>query len=105
MVIDKSCLIRRRQSRADAAKRREDQLSEEITGWAVNALFPIADIPNLYTTFPWRKIWKTRGLICGTFFVINLLPIWSFELAGELLWPSDTADNARLRGKRRPRSR
>jgi hypothetical protein len=89
MVIEKSCLIRRRQSRADAAKRREDQVSEEITGWAVNALFPLADVPNRYSEFPWRRIRKTRGLIWGTLFVVKVLAIWPFELTREILWSRD----------------
>jgi hypothetical protein len=92
MVIDKSCLIRRRQSRTDAAKRREAQLSEKITGWVVSALFPLADVPNRYPALPWRRIRKTRGLTCGALFVISFLTIWSFELTWELLWSSDAAD-------------
>ena len=85
MVIKKSFPLRRRQSRADAVRRREDRLSEEITGWAVNALFPIPDVPDMYARFPWRRIRKTRGLICGTLFVLKLLVIWPFELTWELM--------------------
>jgi hypothetical protein len=90
MVIEKSC--RRRQSRADAAERREARLTEEITGWAVNALFPIADVPNLYARLPWRRIRKTRGLLWGTLFLVKVLATWPFELTWELLWSSDAAD-------------
>jgi uncharacterized protein with HEPN domain len=92
MIAEKPCLVRRRRARADTAKRRKAQLSEEITGWAVNALFPIGDLPNRYARLPWRRIRKTRGLICGALFVVNLLTIWSFELTRELLWSSDAAN-------------
>jgi uncharacterized protein with HEPN domain len=83
-------LRRRQQSRADAVKRRDARLSGEITGWAVNALFPIPHVPNIYARLPWRRIRKTRGVICGKLFVVNLLVIWFFELAWELAWPGDT---------------
>jgi hypothetical protein len=79
----------RQQSRTDAVRRRDARLSEEITGWAVNALFPIPDVPNRYARLPWRRIRKTRGLICGTLFLVSLLTIWPFELTWELLWSSD----------------
>src|ERR1700733_15852534 len=82
-----------RQSRADAVRRRDARLSEEITGWAVNALFPIQGVPNCYARLPWRRIRKTRGLICGTLFVVGLLTVWSFELTSELLWSSDRAES------------
>jgi hypothetical protein len=39
MVLEKFS-PRGQQSRAVALKRRDARLSEEITGWAVNALFP-----------------------------------------------------------------
>jgi hypothetical protein len=91
MVIKRSALLRRRQSRADAVKKREARLSEEITGWAVNALFPIPDVPNLYGRLPWRRIRKTRGLVCGTLFVVSLLAIWPFELTWELMRSGDAA--------------
>jgi uncharacterized protein with HEPN domain len=81
-----------RQSRADAVRRRDARLSEQITGWAVNALFPIPGIPNPYARFPWRRIRKTRGLICGTLFVANLLTVWSVELTWELMLSSDLAE-------------
>ena len=81
--------------------RREARLSEEITGWAVNALFPIPDIPNIYAKFPWRKIWKTRGFVCGIFFVMNLLAIWSFELSWELIWPGDATESQECSDVRR----
>jgi hypothetical protein len=83
----------RQQSRGDAVRRREARLSEEITGWAVNALFPIPEIPNVYTRFPGRRIRKTRGLIRGAIFVVNHLAIWSFELTWELIWPRDAAES------------
>jgi uncharacterized protein with HEPN domain len=86
-------LRRRQQSRADAVRRREARLSEEITGWAVNALFPIRDVPNLYPRLPWRRIRKTRGLICGTLFATKLLAIWPFELTWELVRSRDVADS------------
>jgi hypothetical protein len=82
-----------RQARVDAMKRREARLSEEITGWAVNALFPMRDVPNLCARLPWRRIQKTRGLICGSLFVARLLAIWSFELTWELMWCRDTAES------------
>jgi len=90
LVIEKSCRIRRRESRADAVRRREARLAEEITGWAVNALFPIPDVPNLYASLPWRKIRRTRGLVCGTLFVVNRLAVWPFELTWELMCPGDS---------------
>jgi hypothetical protein len=86
-------LRRRQQSRADTVKRRDARLSGEITGWAVNALFPIRDVPNLYPRLPSRRIRKTRGLICGTLFVTKLLAIWPFELTWELVWSRDVADS------------
>jgi hypothetical protein len=101
MVIKNPCRLRRRQSQADAVSRREARLSEEITGWAVNALFPIPDIPNIYNRFPWRRIWKTRGSVCGIFFVMNLLAIWSFELSCELIWPSDAIESRECSNVRR----
>jgi hypothetical protein len=90
MLIEKSSLLRRRQSRADAVRRREARLSEEITGWAANALFPIPGVPNMYSSFPWRRVRKTRGLICGTLFAVKLLAIWPFELAWELIRSRDS---------------
>ena len=88
---DKFSPARKSQSRAAAVKRRECRLSEEITGWAVETLFPIAQIPDKYPKFPWRRIRKTRGVICGTLLAVNLLAIWSLELIWELLWPGDAA--------------
>jgi hypothetical protein len=82
-----------RQSRVDAMKRREARLSEEITGWAVNALFPMRDVPNLYAKLPWRRIRRTHGLICGTLVVVNILAVWSFELTWELMRCRDTAES------------
>jgi|ERR1700689_2851327 hypothetical protein len=82
-----------RQSRADAVRRRDARLSEEITGWAVNALFPIQGVPNRYARLPWRRIRRTRGLICGTLFVVGLLAIWPFELTWELMWSSDAVES------------
>jgi hypothetical protein len=99
MVIDKSCLIRRRQSHADAATRREAQLSEEVTGWAVNALFPLADVPNRYPALPWRRIRKTRGLLWGTLFVVKVLATWPFELTREILWSRDDAEMSKIDAK------
>jgi uncharacterized protein with HEPN domain len=90
MGLKKHFPLSRRQSRADAVSRREAQLSEEITGWAVSALFPLPDIPNIYARFPWRRLRKTRGLICGMLFAVKLLAIWPFELAWELIWSSDS---------------
>lgn len=89
-MVEKRSLLRRRLSRANAASRREARLAEEITGWAVNALFPIPDVPNLYASLPWRKIRRTRGLVCGTLFVVNRLAVWPFELTWELMWPGDS---------------
>ena len=71
-------------------RRREARLSEEITGWAVNALFPIPELPNLYTNLPWRRIRKTHGVICGALFTVKILAIWPFELVWELMWSSDS---------------
>jgi hypothetical protein len=79
--------FRTRRSRAEAVRKLEARLSEEITGWALNAVFPIRDLPNPYARFPWRRIRKTRGSIRGAFFVINLLAIWPFELTWELINP------------------
>ena len=92
MVIEHSSPLRR-ESRADAVRRREARLAEEVTGWAVNVLFPIRDVPNLYAKLPWRRIRKTRGLICGSLFVVSLLTIWPFELTWELMWPGEAADS------------
>jgi hypothetical protein len=91
LVIEKS-LRRRRRSRADAVKRQETRLSEEITGWAVNALFPIPGLTNSYARFPWRRIRKTHSLICGTIFAVRVLLIWPFELAWELIRLPDTTE-------------
>jgi uncharacterized protein with HEPN domain len=99
MDIENSFLLRR-QSRADAMRRRDARLSDEITGWAVNALFPIRDVPNLYAKFPWRRIRKTRGVICGTLFVVNCLAIWTFELTWELMWLRESRQRTvRMNGK------
>jgi uncharacterized protein with HEPN domain len=91
MVATPSLL--RRQSRADAVRRRDARLAEAITGWAANALFPLPDVPNLYARFPWRRIRKTRGLVCGTLFVVKLLAVWPFELTWELVWSRDAVDS------------
>jgi hypothetical protein len=72
--------LRRRLSRADAVRSREARLSEEIAGWAANALFPIADVPNRYANLPWRRIRKIHGLICGILFTVTVLVKWPFEL-------------------------
>jgi uncharacterized protein with HEPN domain len=90
MAIKMLLPVRTRQSRADAVGRRDARLSEEITGWAVSALFPIRDVPNMYARFPWRRLRKTRGLICGMLFAVELLLVWPFELTWELIWSSDS---------------
>lgn len=90
MAIKMLLPVRTRRSRADAVSRREARLSEEITGWAVSALFPIPDVPNMYAKFPWRRLRKTRGLIGGMLFAVKLLAIWPFELTRELIWSSDS---------------
>jgi hypothetical protein len=82
----------RSQTRAEAARRRDDRLSERITGWAVNALFPMRDVPNLYRRLPWHKIWKARGLIRGTLFVVEVLAVWPFEITRELIWSRDAVE-------------
>lgn len=73
-------------SRSHAIRTRGERLSEKVTGWAVNFLFPIPGVPNLYSKFPWRRIRKTRGSIWGTFFVVNLLALWSLELFWQVLF-------------------
>lgn len=90
MVIERSHRIRRRQSRKDAVKGRDACFSEEVTGWALNAAFPIPDVPNPYRKLTWRTIRRSRALLCGTVFIVNLLVIWPFELAFELAWPRDS---------------
>ena len=89
IVIEKS-LVRRRLSRADAVRRREARLSEEITGWAASALFPISNVPNRYAKLPWRRIRKTHGLVRGTLFAATVLARWPFELVWELVWLRDS---------------
>jgi hypothetical protein len=59
--------LRRLQSRADAARRREARLSEEIAGWAANALFLIADVPNRYAKLPGEGFEKLRVNLRNTF--------------------------------------
>jgi hypothetical protein len=68
---------------------RGELLSERITGWAVNVLFPIPGVPNLYSKFPWRRIRRTRGPIWGTLFVVNLLAIWCLELGWQVMFLRD----------------
>jgi hypothetical protein len=90
MVIKKLFPLRKRSSRHDAVGRRDARLSEEITGWAVSALFPIRDVPNMYARFPWRRLRKTRGLVCGMLFAVKLLVVWPFELTWEVIRSSDS---------------
>jgi hypothetical protein len=44
--------IRSRQSRKDAVKMRDARFSEEVTGRALNAVFPIPDVANPYKRLP-----------------------------------------------------
>jgi hypothetical protein len=89
-IVTEKPLLRRRLSRADALRRRDAQLSEEITGWAATALFPIADVPNRYAKLPWRRIRKTHGLVRGTLFAATVLARWPFELVWEVVWLRDS---------------
>jgi hypothetical protein len=73
--------------------RREARLSEHVTGWAVNFLFPLPDLPNVYARFPWRRIRRTRGVICGALYVVKLLTPWSLELAWQIIWPADAPES------------
>jgi hypothetical protein len=36
---------------------------------------------------------EDAGLFCGTFFVVNVLAIWPFELTWQVLWPCDAAES------------
>jgi MEDS: MEthanogen/methylotroph, DcmR Sensory domain len=76
-------------ARRRVAKRIDACLTEEITGWALNAIFPIPHVPDLYAKLPWRRVRRVHGAIGGIFFVALTLSVWPFELGWELLRSSD----------------
>lgn len=79
----------KRSFQTDVMEKQEECLSEELTGWALNPLFRMHELPNPHTEFPWRAIRKTHGVVRGTVFVVTLLTMWTLELIREVLWSGD----------------
>jgi hypothetical protein len=76
-------------TRDRVARRIDACLDEQVTGWALNAIFPIPNVPDLYVKFPWRSVRRVHGVAGGILFIGLTLTIWPFELARELLRSSD----------------
>ena len=64
-----------------------DLFAEAVTGWATNRVFPMPNIPNRYHRLPWRRIFRTFGVIRGSLFIARILAIWPFELIIEVVRP------------------
>ena len=80
---------KQRDSRREARQRLNVSFAEAVTGWAANKLFPIPKIPSRYFRLPWRRIFRTYGVVRGSLFIFKVLAMWPFELAAELFRSSN----------------